>query len=77
MAHCAKVARRKGNVVRKNQTRDEAGRGTSKRWTFGRRYQLKLELNYGIRNRYLDGGYKARGISPRSTGKPQDWRSQG
>jgi hypothetical protein len=48
----AKVARHEGNVE-KNRMRDEARRETSKRRTFGIRYQPKPEHNNGIRNRRL------------------------
>jgi hypothetical protein len=48
----AKVTRRKRNFDT-NQTRDEAGRGTSKRRTFGRRHQPKEEHKNGIRSRDL------------------------
>jgi hypothetical protein len=48
----AKMARRKGNVG-KNQMRDKAGRGTSKRRAFGRRHQRKPKRINGDKNRGL------------------------
>jgi hypothetical protein len=44
------VARSKVHVVMNNQTTDKAGRGTSKRRTFGRRCQPKPERKIGIKD---------------------------
>jgi hypothetical protein len=53
MTHRAEVARRKGNFVGNNRTRDSVVRGTLKRRTFGRRRGPKTERKYGIRNTRL------------------------
>jgi hypothetical protein len=45
----AKVTRRRGCGLQ-GQSKDNVAPRTLKRWTFGRRYQLKLERNNGIRN---------------------------
>jgi hypothetical protein len=47
--HRAGVARHKGHIVRKNQTRDKAGQGTLIRQMFGRRCQPKPESKSGIK----------------------------
>jgi hypothetical protein len=51
MTHHTGVAWRKVHVIRKNQTKDKAGQGTSKRRMFGRRHQPKPERKSGIKDR--------------------------
>jgi hypothetical protein len=49
----AKVARRKENLIRKNRTRDNMVRRTSKRRTFGKKRQPTQKDKNGLRNRRL------------------------
>jgi hypothetical protein len=50
MTCCGGMARCKVHVVRKSQTRNKAGRGTSRGWMFRRRHHPKQEHKNGIRN---------------------------
>jgi hypothetical protein len=53
MNHRARVARHRENVVRKNQTRNQAIRGTLKRRKDGKRLWKCPECKNGIRDRGL------------------------
>jgi hypothetical protein len=50
MTHRAKVAWRKGHIVRKDQTRDKVARGAPKGRKLERRYEAKLECKNGIKD---------------------------